>query len=91
MHNIIYNGDLNELRSLYTEKLELDDDKLFDWLANSTSLEYDEEVKKHIVKLIRKRKLNKLNKRRQNTISACKTANFKQWERKKKLNKINEL
>ena len=60
MADIIYNGGLEELQSLRGDDLEIDSDKLLEWLVTSSSFEYSDEVKKKLNTIIRKKKLNKL-------------------------------
>ena len=59
---IEYNGDLEELLSLGDKYGNLDDDKIYNWLLNSKNLEFNSEVRATIIKYIRKRKLDKINK-----------------------------
>lgn len=61
MAEIIYTGGLEELESLRGEDLELDTDKLLEWLLTSSSIEYDNTVKRQLTKIIRKKKLNNIS------------------------------
>jgi len=58
-NNIVYTGTIEELKGLYIDG-KMDTDKLLNWLSTSDSLEYDDDVKKTILKRIRKRKIDKL-------------------------------
>jgi hypothetical protein len=62
MADIIYNGGLEELKSLYDSDGKINEDKLLDWLVSSKNIEYDENVSRELKKKLRKAKINKLNK-----------------------------
>lgn len=59
---IVYTGDIEELFSLSDEYGNLDDDTIYDWLMRSKNLKFNSEVRSVIIRDIRKRKLDKINK-----------------------------
>lgn len=62
MADIIYNGGLEELKSLYGSDGKINEDRLLEWLVSSKNIEYDENVSRELKKKLRKAKINKLNK-----------------------------
>lgn len=62
MGDIIYNGGFEELQALRSDdSLEIDTDKLLEWLVTSSNIEYDSKVSAKLHKIVRKRKLEKIN------------------------------
>ena len=62
---IYFDGGLEELFSLTKEGTsEIDTDKMYDWLLKSEHISFsDEQVKSDVKKRVRKRKIDKLNKK----------------------------
>lgn len=62
---IYYDGGLDELLSLRKKdgSCKMDEEKVYEWLLSSKHISFsDESVKSDVVRKIRKRKLNKINK-----------------------------
>jgi len=61
MSDIIYNGGFEELQALKCDCLDIDIDKLLEWLVTSSNVEYDSKVSSKLNKIVRKRKILKIN------------------------------
>lgn len=60
---ISFDGDINELLSLRTNG-KFDEDKVYDWILNCKNISFDSEyTKSDIIRKIRKRKIDRLNKK----------------------------